>query len=80
MPNQTVVGMRLTQLRMERGQTRAYVARQLKLPYATLNAYETGFRGVPDQMKVRLADYYGLTVQELFFTDDYYSKGLMENR
>ena len=74
MINSTVTGMRLTHLRKERGQTRAYVARQLGVPYSTLVSYESGVRTPPDRMKIRLAEYFGMSVGDLFFADENHEK------
>lgn len=65
------IGMRLTKMRKERGQTRVYAARQIGIPYSTLNAYERDLRIPSDGAKVKLARYYGVTVQDLFFSDRY---------
>lgn len=70
MSNATTTGMKLTSLRKERGQTRAYMAKRLDVPYSTLTAYESGTRTPSDRMKVRLAEYFGMTVGDLFFADE----------
>lgn len=74
MLNATVVGMRLTQLRKERGQTRVYAAKQLDLPYSTLLSYENGLRTPPDRTKIKLSEYYGVPVGELFYADNNHFK------
>ena len=43
------------------------VARELGIPYSTMRAYEKGRRRPPDRVKVRLAEFYHTTVQELFY-------------
>ena len=59
------VSNRLTEARGER--TRREVAEELKIPYSTMRAYEKGWRRPPDDVKIRLAEYYHLTVQDLFY-------------
>lgn len=70
MSNAMTTGIRLTSLRKERGQTRTYMAQRLGVPYSTLTAYESGARTPPDRMKIRLAEYFGMPVGELFFPDE----------
>lgn len=65
-----MVGNRLTDLRKERGQTRAYMAKRLELPYSTLCAYERGARNVPDTVKIKIAQYFGMSVGDLFFPNE----------
>ena len=43
------------------------VAEELGIPYQTMRSYEKGWRRPPDKVKVKLAEYYHVTVQELFF-------------
>lgn len=46
---------------------RSVVSRKLGIPYSSLEYYESGKRMPPDESKVKLADYYGRSVQEIFF-------------
>lgn len=62
------IGKRLRILRGIR--TRANVSRETGLSQARLGNYEHGERIPTDEAKVLLANYYGVTVQELFFTED----------
>lgn len=59
------VSNRLIEARGNR--TRAEVARDLGIPYSTMHAYEKGWRRPTDGVKIRLAEYYHMTVQELFY-------------
>lgn len=61
------VGERLKELREERGQSKTFVSKKLGLNYRTLCAYEYGERTVPDRIKQMIADYYGLSVDDIFF-------------
>lgn len=58
-------GKRLRELRGIR--TRSGVARILKIPYSTLQSYEDGEREPAGRIKEKLADYYGVTVEEIFY-------------
>lgn len=66
------IGIRLTRLRHDRGQTRAFVAKKTGIAYSTLTAYESGLRRVSDKNKIVLSQYYGTPVGELFFLEDYH--------
>lgn len=66
------IGERLKELRGIR--TRAGVAKAIDVSYNSLTNYENGFRIPPDEVKIRLANYYGKTVQEIFFTNQNYEK------
>lgn len=59
------VSNRLAEARGKR--TCKSVAKELGIPYSTMRAYEKGWRRPPDNVKVRFAEYYRMTVQELFY-------------
>ena len=61
-------GKKLRELRGNKSQ--AEVAKDLMISGSALSAYETGERIPRDDVKVRIAEYYGLTVQEIFFTNE----------
>lgn len=65
----TEIGQRLRKLREDRGQTMTFVARQLGISYSTLCAYEYGIHVPRDKVKVKIANYYGVTVGELFYAN-----------
>lgn len=58
-------GKRLRQLRGIR--TRTGVARELGISYAALAFYENGQRQPSGRVKKKLADYYGVPVEFIFF-------------
>lgn len=60
-----VAGMRLIKLRGE--ESRDLVAEKCLISVSALQMYENGKRIPRDPVKVRLARYYGKTVQEIFF-------------
>lgn len=58
-------GKRLRQLRGIR--TRSGVAREIGISYAALAFYESGDRTPSGPVKKKIADYYGLPVECIFF-------------
>lgn len=66
MTKPSVIAERLRTLRG--GQSREAVAEAVDVSYSALAMYEAGERVPRDEVKVRLARYYGKTVEEIFFT------------
>lgn len=62
------IGERLRKLRGDK--TQATVARDLMISDSALSAYETDERVPRDDVKARIADYYGTTVQDIFFSHE----------
>lgn len=60
-------GKRLRELRGIR--TRRGVARELSMAYSTLQSYETGDRTPTGSVKQKLADYYGVSVESIFYAE-----------
>ena len=57
-------------LRLLRGiRTRAVVEKETGISQARLGNYEHGTRVPNDEAKVILSNFYGVTIQDLFFTD-----------
>ena len=63
------IGRRLRILRGIR--TRTGVAKEIGVSYSALSKYENGWKVPNDSTKVRIADYYGTTVQRIFFDPEY---------
>lgn len=59
-------GKNLVELRGEKSQ--AEVAKSIGIATSTLGMYETEQRVPRDSIKVKLAKYYGTTVQKIFFS------------
>ena len=59
------IGKRLVALRGAR--RREEVAKAVGVSFSALCMYETGRRGARDEVKLRLADYYGVPVESIFF-------------
>ncbi|MDY5463211.1 helix-turn-helix transcriptional regulator [Hornefia butyriciproducens] len=60
------IGERLRELRGDK--TQAVVARDLMISASALSSYETNERVPRDDVKERIANYYGTTVQDIFFS------------
>ena len=67
--NMTEAGKVLRRLRGIR--TRTGVSRELGIPYSTLQSYEDGTRTPTGKVRQKLADYYGVKVQDIFFDARY---------
>ena len=64
--NKTVMAQRLTEARGDK--SRETVAAAVKISVSALAMYETGQRVPRDEIKIALAEYYGLSIEFLFFT------------
>lgn len=63
--NKKLIGQRLYQLRGTK--SRELVSKELNISISALQMYENGQRIPRDEIKVKLANYYRKTVQEIFF-------------
>ena len=61
------VGVRLKALRAEKKKTQQQVADDLNITKSALAMYEKDKRMPRDEVKVRIAEYYGESVQSLFY-------------
>jgi len=59
------IGRRLVALRGEK--TQVEIAKALDISPAALSMYENGERIPRDEIKIRIADYFGVPVHEIFF-------------
>lgn len=69
-------GKRLAKLRGNK--TQAEVANAVGIAVSTLTMYELEQRVPRDSIKIALANYFGTTVQEIFFAEDCHEKGQKE--
>ena len=63
--NAKKIGERLLNLRKRKSQDE--VAREVGISVSALSMYEQGNRVPRDEIKVKLASYFGVTVEEIFF-------------
>ena len=64
--NSTLIGQRLVQLRGDK--TQQEVSKAVNISISALSMYELGLRNPRDSVKVRLADYFKTTVEDIFFS------------
>ena len=74
MMNAKKTAQRLREVREKHGETKRYLARELGCSYNAVCSWEYGIRIPSDDMKIRLANHYGTSVESLFFTDRYHLK------
>ena len=60
------IGEKLKMLRGKKSQKE--VAKDLKITQSALGNYETDLRVPRDEVKIRIANYYGVSVEEIFFS------------
>lgn len=60
------IGEKLKKLRGKKSQKE--VAKDLKITQSALGNYETDLRIPRDEVKMRIASYYGVSVEEIFFS------------
>lgn len=65
--NAKVIGEKLKDLRGDR--KRLVAAKDLGISKSALAMYENGERTPRDEIKIKIAKYYGISVQEIFFSD-----------
>lgn len=61
------IAERLKNLREQKNISREKAAKDLGISYSALSAYEIGDRIPRDRIKVKVAEYYGTSVQAIFF-------------
>ena len=65
MPNAKEVGIRLSQLRGDI--SREKLANDIGVSVSAISMYENGERIPRDAIKIKIAEYFGRSVQEIFF-------------
>lgn len=63
--NRQLIAKKLRELRGEKSREEVALANDISI--SALQMYENGQRIPKDQIKIKLAEYYGKTVQEIFF-------------
>lgn len=63
------IGKKLHNLRIELGKSRKEVAKDIGVSVSAIQMYENGRRIPKDEIKIKLAEYFDATVQELFFNE-----------
>ena len=65
--NPVAVGQKIAELRINRQESREDAAKALNISASALAMYEQGNRIPRDNIKIRIADHYGVTVGDIFF-------------
>lgn len=65
--NSREIGAKISRIRKNREMTRNMLAKEVGTAASTVGMWERGERIPRDSMKVRLAQTFNMTVQELFF-------------
>ena len=65
--NKQEIGRRLKALRIEKKMTQMDLSKELGIPQSTIASYERGARVPVDSIKIEIADYFGKSVEEIFF-------------
>ncbi len=63
----TKIGNKLRQIRTERGETAENVAKSIGVSGSAIAMYEIGQRVPRDEIKIRIAEHYGMSVESIFF-------------
>lgn len=61
------LGIKLADLRKQKGISQTELAEELGLTRASISYYEKGERIPSDENKVKMANFFGKSVQEIFF-------------
>lgn len=67
MPNAKDIGQKIRNLRLGKGLTQAELAKVIGSSTSAVAMYETGERIPRDETKKKIADLFGLKIDELFF-------------
>ncbi len=65
--NQKEIGRTLKDLREKKGLTRLELSSALEISPSAVAMYEAGERVPRDEIKIRIAKFYGTTVEKIFF-------------
>ena len=65
--NRKEIGQKLKDLRMQKNISQIQMSRELGIPQSTIASYERGARVPVDSIKIEIADYFGKSVEEIFF-------------
>lgn len=63
----TRIGKAIKEMRMERGLTAEGLAKELGTSTSAVNMYECGLRIPRDEIKIRIAEFFGKPVETIFF-------------
>lgn len=64
---------KLIMMRKEKGESQAKAAQQIGISQSMLAMLEAGERRGGDDTKIKVAQYYGTSVDDIFFANNYHS-------
>ena len=67
MSNKEKIAKNLRLLRLKKGITQSEVAKSVGISLSAITNYELGVRIPRDEVKIKLANYYGVSVESIFF-------------
>lgn len=68
--NAKEIGKRICDLRKSFRMTKRFMAQALGISYRSVCSYEYGERIPSDEIKIRIANLFGASVESIFFADD----------
>ena len=70
MVDSKTIGRRIRALRKEKGLSTFSLALAIGVTDSAIRGYESGERVARDEIKVKIANFFGKSVQEIFFDED----------
>lgn len=67
LPSEEIIEERLKSLRKAKGVSQEEVARAIGISFSAYTKYENNGLRPKDSTKIKIAEYYGVTVDELFY-------------
>lgn len=67
------IGLKLFDLRNSKSISRTEMSKETKITERSIAAYERGERVPRDEVKIVLANYFSVSVQEIFFDEELHS-------
>ena len=61
------IGKKIKEMRTQRGLTAEELAKKLGTSTSAVNMYECGLRIPRDEIKIRIADYFGAPIETIFY-------------
>lgn len=63
----TRIGKTIKEMRIKRGLTAEELAKAVKTSSSAINMYECGQRIPRDEVKIRIADFFGVSIESIFY-------------
>jgi len=66
--NGSRIGKRIKEMRIQKGITAEELAKELGTSSSAVNMYECGLRIPRDEIKIRIAEFFDVPIQKIFYT------------